>query len=53
MNIARAISSRGIAPLFYWRDAIEQMVNVYEQQFADALGKEIKIIIEDNLQSKI
>ena len=53
MNIARAISSRGIAPLFYWRDAIEQMVDVYEPQFAEALGKEIKIVIEDNLQKRI
>jgi len=52
-NIMRSIRRRGIQPLFYWRDAINDLVDVYQPQFAEALGKEIKIVIEDNLQKKI
>jgi hypothetical protein len=52
-NIAKAIGRRGIPPLYYWRDAVNELIDVYEPQFAEALGKEIKIVIEDNLQQKI
>lgn len=52
-NIMRSIRRRGIQPLFYWRDAVNELIDVYEPQFAEALGKEIKIVIEDNLQKKI
>jgi hypothetical protein len=52
-NIMRSIRRHGIQPLFYWRDAINELVDLYEPQFAEALGKEIKIVIEDNLQKKI
>ena len=52
-NIMRSIRRRGIQPLFYWRDAVNELIDVYEPQFAEALGKEIKIVIEDNLQQKI
>jgi hypothetical protein len=52
-NIMRSIRRRGIQPLFYWRDAVNDLIDVYEPQFAEALGKEIKIVIEDNLQKKI
>ena len=52
-NIMRSIRRRGIQPLFYWRDAVNEMIDEYEPKFAEALGKEIKIVIEDNLQKKI
>ena len=52
-NIARAIGRRGIPPLYYWRDAVNEIVDEYEPKFAEALGKEIKIVIEDNLQKRI
>jgi len=52
-NIMRSIRRRGIQPLFYWRDAVNELIDVYEPKFAEALGKEIKIVIEDNLQKKI
>ena len=52
-NIMRSIRRRGIQPLFYWRDAVNEIVDEYEPKFAEALGREIKIVIEDNLQKRI
>lgn len=52
-NIARAIGRRGIPPLFYWRDAVDEMIDVYEPQFAEALANELGILIEDQTQRVI
>ena len=52
-NIARAIGKRGIPPLFYWRDAVNEMIDIYEPQFAEALSNELGILIEDQLPNVI
>ena len=52
-TIMRSIRRRGIQPLFYWKDAVNEILDEYEPKFAEALSKEIKIVIEDNLQKKI
>lgn len=52
-NIARSISTNGIPPLFYWRDAVEDKIVDFEGEFMEVLSKEINIVIEDNLPKKI
>jgi len=52
-TIMRSIRRRGIQPLFYWKDAVNEILDEYEPKFAEALSKEIKIVIEDNLQKRI
>jgi hypothetical protein len=52
-NIMRSIRRRGIPPLFYWRDAVNDMIVEFEPEFVAALNKEINLVIEDNLQKKI
>lgn len=52
-NIMRSIRRRGIPPLFYWRDAVDEMIDVYEPQFAEALANELGILIEDQTQRVI
>jgi len=52
-EIAKAIGRRGIPPLYYWRDAVDELMDVYEPKFLQALNVEINIIIEDNLPKKI
>jgi hypothetical protein len=52
-NIAKGISFRGIPPLFYWRDAVNDVIVEFQPEFESALEKEINLIIEDTLQKKI
>ena len=52
-NIAKGISFRGIPPLFYWRDAVNDVIIDFQPEFEMALEREINLIIEDNLQKKI
>lgn len=52
-NIALGISRKGIPPLFYWRDAVNDMIVEFEPEFVAALNKEINLVIEDSLQKKI
>ena len=52
-NISRAIGRRGIKPLFYFRDAVNETLVDYNAKFMAALNREITIAIEENLQGKI
>ena len=52
-NISRAIGARGIKPLFYFRDAVNETVVEFNDRFLAALKGEITIAIEENLQGKI
>jgi len=52
-NIAKGISFRGIPPLFYWRDAVNDTMVEFQPEFEAALNREINLVIEDNLQKKI
>jgi len=52
-NIAKGISFRGIPPLFYWRDAVNDTMVEFQPEFEEALTREINLVIEDNLQKKI
>ncbi len=52
-NISRAIGARGIKPLFYFRDAVNETVVDFNDRFLAALKGEITIAIEENLQGKI
>jgi hypothetical protein len=52
-NISRAIGARGIKPLFYFRDAVNETVVDFNERFMQALKAEITIAIEENLQGKI
>lgn len=51
--IAKGIAQNGIPPLFYWRDAVEDKIVDFEDEFMEVLSKEINIVIEDNLPKKI
>jgi len=52
-NISRAIGARGIKPLFYFRDAVNETMVDFNERFMQALKGEITIAIEENLQGKI
>lgn len=52
-NISMAIGRRGIKPLFYFRDAVNETVVDFNDRFLAALKGEITIAIEENLQGKI
>lgn len=52
-KIARSIARRGIKPLFYFRDAVNETVVDFNDRFLAALKGEITIAIEENLQGKI
>jgi hypothetical protein len=52
-NISRAIGARGIKPLFYFRDAVNETMVEFNDRFVAALKSEITIAIEENLQGKI
>jgi hypothetical protein len=52
-NISRAIGARGIKPLFYFRDAVNETVVEFNDRFLAALKGEITVAIEENLQGKI
>jgi hypothetical protein len=52
-KIARSIARRGIKPLFYFRDAVNETLVDYNDKFMAALKGEITIAIEENLQGKI
>jgi hypothetical protein len=52
-NISRAIGARGIKPLFYFRDAVNETMVDFNERFMATLKAEITIAIEENLQGKI
>ena len=52
-HLTRKIRINGIAPLFYWRDAVTDTIVDFQPEFEDALNREITLVIEDNLQKKI
>jgi len=52
-NIMRAIRRRGIPPLFYYRDAVNETLVDFNDKFMAALKSEITIAIEENLAGKI
>jgi len=52
-NISMAIGRRGIKPLFYFRDAVNETMVQFNDRFMAALKGEITIAIEENLQGKI
>ena len=52
-NISRAIGARGIKPLFYFRDAVNETVVDFNDRFLAALKGEITVAIEENLQKNI
>ena len=52
-NIMRAIRRRGIPPLFYYRDAVNETLVDFNDRFMAALKSEITIAIEENLAGKI
>ena len=52
-ELTRRIRINGIPPLFYWRDAVNDMIVEFEPEFVAALNKEINLVIEDSLQKKI
>jgi hypothetical protein len=52
-KIARSIARRGIKPLFYFRDAVNETLVDYNAKFMATLKAEITIAIEENLQGKI
>ena len=52
-NIMRAIRRRGLPPLFYYRDAVNETLVDFNDRFMAALKSEITIAIEENLAGKI
>lgn len=52
-NIMRAIRRRGIPPLFYYRDAVNETLVDFNDKFIEVLKSEITIAIEENLAGKI
>lgn len=52
-NIMRAIRRRGIPPLFYYRDAVNETLVDFNDRFMAALKSEITIAIEENLAGTI
>ena len=52
-NISMAIGRRGIKPLFYFRDAVNETMVDFNDRFLAALKGEITVAIEENLQGKI
>ena len=52
-NIMRAIRRRGIPPLFYYRDAVNETLVDFNDKFMAALKSEITIAIEENLAGTI
>lgn len=52
-NIMRAIRRRGIPPLFYYRDAVNETMVDFNDKFIEVLKSEIKIAIEENLAGTI
>ena len=52
-TIMRAIRRRGIPPLFYYRDAVNETLIDFNDKFMAALKSEITIAIEENLAGKI
>ena len=52
-NIMRAIRRRGIPPLFYYRDAVNETLVDFNDKFMAALKSEITIAIEENLSGTI
>lgn len=52
-NIMRAIRRRGIPPLFYYRDAVNETLVDFNDRFMAALKSEITIAIEENLSGTI
>lgn len=52
-NISRAIGRRGIKPLFYFRDAVNETIVDFNDKFVEALKSEITIAIEENISGTI
>ena len=52
-NIMRAIRRRGIPPLFYYRDAVNETLVDFNDKFIEVLKSEITIAIEENLSGTI
>lgn len=52
-NIMRAIRRRGIPPLFYYRDAVNETLVDFNDKFIEVLKSEITIAIEENLAGTI
>ena len=52
-NIMRAIRRRGIPPLFYYKDAVNETLVDFNDKFIEVLKSEITIAIEENLAGTI
>ena len=52
-NISMSIGRRGIKPLFYYRDAVNETLVDFNDKFMAALKSEITIAIEENLAGTI
>ena len=52
-NISMSIGRRGIKPLFYYRDAVNETLVDFNDRFMAVLKREVAIAIEENLVGKI
>ncbi|CAB5224108.1 hypothetical protein UFOVP386_25 [uncultured Caudovirales phage] len=48
--ISRSIASKGIAPLFYWRDAYNNQVDIFQDKFVEAVRRDIEIYLNDEVK---
>jgi len=51
--ISRSIASRGITPLFYWRDAYNNQVDIFQDKFVEAVRKDIEVYLNDEVKMKL
>lgn len=52
-KISWSIGKKGIKPLFYYRDAVDETMVDFDDRFAELLKQEIIIAIEENVVGKI
>jgi hypothetical protein len=45
--IARSIASKGLTPLFYWRDAYNNQVDIFQPLFVEAVRRDIEVYLND------
>jgi len=51
--IARSIASRGLTPLFYWRDAYNDQVDIFQPKFVEAVRKDIEVYLNDVVKKNL
>jgi hypothetical protein len=51
--ISRSIASRGITPLFYWRDAYNDQVDIFQPKFVEAVRRDIEVYLNDTVKKNL